>query len=101
VADALGLPYEVKNIRFNHWIRLPNPLVWWNTLGLATKAELSPPWPDITISTARRLGMVACYIKRQHPATFTAQVQWPGTPGNMLDLIATPQHDGIAEGGTA
>ncbi len=101
VADALGLPYEVKNIRFSGLIRLPNPLVWWNTIGITaeTRGELSPPWPDITFSTARRLGMVAAFIKRQNPATFTAQIQWPGYPGHRLDLVATPMHDGIPEGG--
>jgi mitochondrial fission protein ELM1 len=101
VAEALGLPYVTKNIRFSSLIRLPNPLIWWNRIGIsaATRGELAPPWPDLTISTARRLGLVAAYIKRQNPATFTAQVQWPGYPGKMLDFIATPMHDNIPEGG--
>ncbi len=101
VADALGLPYTIKNLRFSGLVRLPNPLIWWNTLGITpqTRTELSPPWPDITLSTARRLGLVAAYIKRQNPATFTTQIQWPGYPGQHLDLIATPLHDGIPEGG--
>jgi mitochondrial fission protein ELM1 len=101
VADALGLPYEPRIIRFGRLIRLPNPLVWWNRMGIThdTRTVLEPPWPDITISTARRLGLVAAYIKRRNPATFTAQIQWPGYPGGNLDLIATPQHDGIKAGG--
>ena len=101
VADALGLPYETRDIRFGPLIRLPNPLVWWNTIGItaATRGTLTPPWPDIMITTARRLGLVAAYIKRKNPATFTAQIQWTGYPSGMLDLVATPMHDGIPEGG--
>ena len=101
VADALGLAYDIKNIRFNGFIRLPNPLLSWNALGVtrATRPQLSPPWPDITLTTARRLGLVAAYIKSQNPSTFTAQIQWPGYPGNRLDLIATPVHDGMQPSG--
>ena len=101
VAEALGMPYTLKQIRFDPLIRLPNPLLWWNRLGItaATRGELAPPWPDITITSARRLGLVAAYIKHKSPATFTAQIQWPGYTGVKLDMIATPLHDNIPEGG--
>ncbi len=95
VAEALRVPFEIKNIRFNEWIRLPNFLINSNRLGFtkATVGELSPPWPDITIGTARRLGIAASYIKSRNPSTFIAQIQWPGTPYKQFDFIAAPLHD--------
>lgn len=95
VAEALEAPFEVKKITFNNWIRIPNILLNHNTLGVtATGRELlSPPWPDIVLSTARRLGIVASYIKSRNPSTFIAQIQWPGFPSSHFDLIAAPKHD--------
>jgi len=100
VAEALGLPYEIKRIAFNGFIKLPNILINKTTLGFDKSClnALTPPWPDITISTARRLGIVASYIKSRHHECFTVQIQWPGFPASQFDLIATPLHDGIAEG---
>jgi mitochondrial fission protein ELM1 len=97
VAEALGLPFETKQIAFNKLIKLPNFLVNKSKLGLdkACHAELTPPWPDIVISCARRLGLVATYIKSKSPSTFLAQIQWPGYPYRHFDLIATPLHDNI------
>lgn len=95
VAEALETPFEVKKIEFNEWIRIPNILLNHNTLGLTSQSRelLSPPWPDIVLSTARRLGIVASYIKSQNPSTFIAQIQWPGFPSRHFDLIAAPKHD--------
>ncbi len=95
VAEALGLPFEIKQIEFNHLVRLPNPLIYKTTIGVkeTSRPLLTPPWPDIVISTARRLGLVASYIKSQSPQTFLAQIQWPGFPSRHFDLIAAPRHD--------
>jgi len=95
VAEALGAPYVTKNIRFNLFTKLPNFLLNSNTLCVSkeTLAELQAPWPDITITCARRLGIVASYIKSQRPSCFTAQIQWPGAPSSHFDFIAAPAHD--------
>jgi len=95
VAEALGMPYETRQIIFNNWIKLPNFFHTRSTLGVhpSCLGALSPPWPDIVISSARRLGLVASYIKSRSPKTFLAQVQWPGYPASQYDLIATPLHD--------
>ncbi len=97
VAEALGIPFETKQLAFNGLIRLPNPLLYKNTWGLtrASAALLAPPWPDVVISTARRLGLVASSIKSRSPGTFLAQIQWPGFPSRHFDLIAAPLHDGM------
>ena len=97
VAEALGVPFETREIRFNNLIRIPN-IITNNTKMWAkgnTSALLESPWPDIVISTARRLGIAASYIKRQNPGTFIAQIQWPGFPSSQFDLIAAPKHDNV------
>ncbi len=100
VAEALGMPFETVQIAFNHFIRIPNILINRTTLGInkANSPQFMPPWPDMVISTARRLGLVASYIKFQHPETFIAQIQWPGFPSAYFDLIATPKHDNVTGG---
>src|SRR6266567_7689175 len=78
VAEALGEPFETKKIEFNEFIRIPNFLINKTTIGVTKRSasKLHSPWPDIVISTARRLGIVASYIKSQNPDTFLAQIQW-------------------------
>ena len=95
VAEALGVPFETRKIAFNGLIKLPNFLVNHNRLGFGKTSELAPPWPDITIGTARRLGIAASYIKSQNPNCFLVQIQWPGFPSNQFDLIIPPLHDHI------
>lgn len=101
VAEALGIPFEVKPIEFNECIRIPNILINNTMVGIKKTSQtlLTPPWPDIVISTARRLGIVASYIKSQNPATFIAQIQWPGWPASHFDFIATPKHDNVKPAG--
>ena len=100
VAEALGMPFETVQIEFNHFIRIPNILINKTTLGInkAGSPQFKAPWPDIILSTARRLGIVASYIKSQKPDAFIAQIQWPGFPSAHFDLIATPKHDNITTG---
>ncbi len=95
VTEALGAPFETKKIEFNELTRLPNFLINNNTIYIkkASRAQLAPPWPDIVICCARRLGIVASYIKSQNPSTFVVQIQWPGFPSSQFDLIAAPKHD--------
>lgn len=95
VAEALGLPFEVKQVRFNRWTKLPNLLLGGNFLFVDNADILTPPWPDLVIGCARRLGMVMSTLKRRNHATFTAMIQWPGWPYRQFDLIAAPLHDGV------
>ena len=60
VAEALGLPFEVKDIRHGVLARLPNFLLGASRVGLtaASAAALGPPWPDLVIAAGRRAGAV-------------------------------------------
>jgi len=93
VANALGLPYEIKQIKFNKLIKLPNFLLE-NGVAISNKSVITPPYPDIVIATGRKLASVAAYIKRKNPQTFLAQIQYPPN-AKAFDLIAVPKHDAI------
>lgn len=97
VAEALGVPFEIRKIQFNELIRIPNIITNYTKIWAKgdTDALLTSPWPDIVITTARRLGIVASYIKYHNPKTFIAQIQWPGFPSSQFDLIAAPKHDNV------
>ncbi|MDO8606499.1 MAG: mitochondrial fission ELM1 family protein [Phaeospirillum sp.] len=100
VAEALGLAYEVKTIRYNRLGALPNVLRGAGLLGVAgeCRAGLVPPWPDLVIAAGRRTAPVARWIKRRSGA-FLAQIMDPGFPGrDDFDLIASPAHDRTAPG---
>lgn len=97
VADALGLPYIQKNIRYTNAVRLPNVLRGASLLGVdqAQSDALTSPWPDVVIAAGRRLGPVARYIKK-HSHAKLVQLMWPGWPAGDFDLIAVPEHDGVS-----
>ncbi|HET6520722.1 MAG TPA: mitochondrial fission ELM1 family protein [Geminicoccaceae bacterium] len=101
VAEALGWPFERKEIRYGPLARLPNALLGASTLGLtaASRAGLRPPWPELVIAAGRRAAPVARWRKRRrrpHAAeggSFLVQLMWPGSARPDLDLIAVPEHD--------
>lgn len=96
VAEALGLPFDTKAIRYSPFARLPNALQGASRLGLTpeTRLALTPPWPDVVIAAGRRTAPVARWLKRRNPRAFLAQIMNPGKAGaEEFDLIATPAHD--------
>lgn len=96
VAEALGLPFAVKQVRYDRWGRLPNPLRGASLLGvtLETRLALAAPWPRLVIAAGRRTAPVARWIKRRSGAVL-AQIMDPGPGGRgEFDLIAVPRHDG-------
>ena len=96
VAEALGWPFERKNLSYTRLAGLPNALRGASLLGVAEscRGALSPPWPDLVIAAGRRTAPVARWIRRQHPAARLCQVMDPGWPGREdFALIAVPNHD--------
>ncbi len=67
LADAVGFPYETKELRFNLLNHLSNRVRGPSRLGLSTarSTPLTPPWPDLVISTGRRTAPVARWIGQQ------------------------------------
>jgi mitochondrial fission protein ELM1 len=97
VAEALGLPFAVKEIRYGPLGGLPNFLLGASFAGLSrdSRNELAPPWPDIVLGAGRRVASVARTIKRLSGGhTFAVQIMDPGRFARRdLDLIAVPHHD--------
>jgi len=67
LAEALGWPFEVKQLRFNRLQRLSNRLLGPSLRHLDRQhsAELRPPWPDLVISVGGRSAAVARWIGAQ------------------------------------
>lgn len=100
VAEALGLPFAVKDIRHGLFAKLPNILLGASRLGLRadSSAQLTPPWPDLVIAAGRRAGAAARWIKRRSGGkTRLVQIMYPGAVGaGDYDLIVAPRHDQVA-----
>lgn len=100
VAEALGLPFAVKDIRYNRFAALPNFVRGASTMGLTEEsvAALTEPWPEVVIAAGRRTAPVARWVKRMAGGrAFLVQVMYPGGygPGAIgeFNLIAVPRHD--------
>ena len=102
VADALGSPYEIKEIPHSSLAYLPNFILQSSLAGLQAdhRDNIRPPWPDLVISGGRRTAPIARYIKRQSERPggkrcFLAHIMHPGPAAGAgaFDLIAVPRHD--------
>lgn len=96
VAEALGLPFVVKNLDYTRLIALPTQVKGRSLMGVApdSRAGLAPPWPDLVIAAGRRTAPVARVIKhRGGGRVFLVQLMHPGISADDFDLIVVPEHD--------
>ncbi|MBQ3695958.1 MAG: mitochondrial fission ELM1 family protein [Alphaproteobacteria bacterium] len=96
IAEALGHPYERKDIRYNKWIRLPNWLRGRTFIGLDSKykKDLLSHFPDVVLSAGRRSFPIARAIKRLSKGkTKIVQLMNPLNGAKDADLIVLPLHD--------
>jgi len=96
LADALGWPWERKELHFNKKARRsPRSLgASLESLDRALSTPLAPPWPDLVIATGRRAAPVARWIGRQSQG-LTRLVQLGRKGGNVaeeFDLTVTCTH---------
>ncbi len=100
VAEALAVPYEIKDLDYSFWAKLPNGLLGPTFRGLRheCKQGLVAPWPELVISAGRRTAPVAREIKhRSYGMTKLVQIMWPGGAGiDAFDLVCVPHHDAVA-----
>lgn len=105
VAEALGRPFTVKDVRYTPLAKLPSAIQGASLLGLTgdSRLALAPPWPALVIAAGRRTAPVARWIKRQSGGkTRIVQLMYPGRRAAAdFDLIAVPRHDCVAPGGDA
>jgi len=96
LADALGWPYETKQLVYNLLNRCPNLLLGASLLSLNRhkSSPLTAPWPDVVIAASRRSVPVALWIKKQSGGrTRLVHLIHTQAPLDLFDLIiTTPQY---------
>lgn len=101
VAEAMGVPFQVKNIAYNRLATLPNWIRGKSLMGitLESRKQLAAPWPDVIIAAGRKLVPIARAIKKKTKGkAVLAHMMNPGFPSYDIDLIAIPQHDNTPVG---
>jgi len=96
LVDALGAPTLTKNLAFESWELLLHALPRPTLAGLTrtSRAELTPPWPDLVITGGRRNELVARWIQaRSGGRTRLVHIGRPWSHPDRFDLIiSTPQY---------
>jgi hypothetical protein len=103
LAEALGWPYQVKQLRFRHlvarlhtWAHAPFGTLGASLVGLRREgsATLAPPWPDLVIATGWRPGRVALWIGQQSGGRtrVIALGRRAGQIADIFNVVATCRH---------
>lgn len=96
LVEALGHPYQTRQLKYRKTELLTNLLLQRTLLGVDKKRseQLSPPWPALVIASGRRSEPVAQWIKKQSRG-YTRLVHlgrpWQH-PRNYDLIISTPQY---------
>ncbi|MFQ5659632.1 MAG: mitochondrial fission ELM1 family protein [Gammaproteobacteria bacterium] len=100
LAEALGWPYEVKQLFYNSLNLLPNLFVDASLLSLSRRRStpLQPPWPDLVIGASRRSVPIARWIRKQSGGhTRLVHLLHTMAPLDWFDLIITTPQYGLPE----
>lgn len=96
LAEALGWPYETKQIVYNRLAGGTNLLLGASSISVdrAQSSPLEPPWPDLVIAASRRSAPVARWIrKRSCGKARLVHLFHAQAPLHHFDLvITTPQY---------
>ena len=94
IADALGRPYRIVQLRFGPGARLA-PARWFaHRLTWRTDPPLAPPWPRAVLAAGRKSVPAALWIRRASGGqTRLIHVNRPWAPLAWFDLVVTtPQY---------
>jgi len=92
LARALDWPGESKHMVYRPWELVINRLLGTTLCGInrTQSSPLSPPWPDIVITSGRRNEPVARWIRKQSGnTTKLVHIGRPWAPLDRFDLIVT------------
>lgn len=96
LADALGWPYETKQLRYNSLNHCPNLFLGPSILSVDRRrsSPLEAPWPDLVLASSRRSAPVARWIKKQSGGRARlVHLIHTQAPLHLFDLvITTPQY---------
>jgi mitochondrial fission protein ELM1 len=95
LAKAMNVKYEVKQLKYNFLGFLPNWLKFNSLMGidLDLSSPLSPPYPQLIISSGRKTAAVSNYIKKHSINSFVVHIMNPDMNFDNFDLICLPKHD--------
>jgi uncharacterized protein len=99
LAEALGMTYDVKALRFGLRSQMHNLLLGASVAGVksADQSKLQPPWPRLVIAAGRRTGPVARWVKAQSGRR--TKIVLLGRKGGQdprpFDAVVTPVHAGL------
>jgi mitochondrial fission protein ELM1 len=103
LAKSIGLDYEVKNIEYNIFAKLPNFIlqhypIHINNITLQPLLYQQPP--KIMISSGRRTAALALYLKKKlGNIPKIIQIMKPNISFTKFDLVIIPKHDKISYDG--
>ncbi|WP_109993987.1 mitochondrial fission ELM1 family protein [Salinisphaera sp. LB1] len=91
LAEALGWPYETRQLSWNRLNHLPNPIIGARACTLDRAADtLAAPWPDLVIAASRRSAPIARWIKKQSGGrTKLVHLLHTQMPLHHFDLVVT------------
>ena len=96
LAQALGLPFETRSLRYNLLRKLNKRLLGrrLDSVMPSSRKWLQPPWPDLVIAIGHRSVPVARYIRRESGGkTRLVQLGNPRLDPAHFDLVITmPQY---------
>ena len=101
LAEALGLPYEAKTLRYNALRLLPKQLIGASLAPLSadSRRELSGPLPDLVIAVGHRSVPVVRALKRRSKGRMRAvHLGNPRIPARHFDLVVTTPQYPVADG---
>jgi mitochondrial fission protein ELM1 len=100
LAESLGIPFEIKDVRYNALRALTK---WLGpttaTLDARSRAEIQPPWPNVVISIGRRSVPLAWWIRKQSGGrTKIVLIGNPRRDPALFDLIITTRQYPVPRG---
>ncbi|MDE1901281.1 MAG: mitochondrial fission ELM1 family protein [Alphaproteobacteria bacterium] len=96
VAEKIGCPVKIKNVRYTNLIRLPNFMRETSLMGFDAESvqRIHGPWPKLVIGTGRRMSPALRFIKMASGGqTKIIQILNPEAGYKDFDLIVIPNHD--------
>src|SRR5918993_6028288 len=96
ILEALGHPWETKRLFVQPQWRLGKPPfeVSLDHLDLSRSDPLAPPWPDLVITSGRRMAMAALWVKEQSRGR--TKMAYVGRPRRWIErfdlVIGTAQY---------
>jgi mitochondrial fission protein ELM1 len=96
LAEALGIPFELKMLRYNGWRRLKPRFLGASLLSVASesRSSIAGDPPDLIISTGHRsVPVVQALRRRSMGRTRCVHIGFPRLPPERFDLvITTPEY---------